>query len=45
MHSCLKDSIQNGWIYDNRKFATYTNLPPGEYVFRVKGSNGDGSME
>ena len=31
-----------GWIYDNRRFATYTNLPPGEYVFRVKGSNGDG---
>ncbi|MFA6597471.1 MAG: two-component regulator propeller domain-containing protein [Ignavibacteriaceae bacterium] len=33
---------KGGWIYDNRKFATYTNLPPGDYVFRVKGSNGDG---
>ncbi len=33
---------KEGWIYDNRKFASYTNLPPGEYVFRVKGSNGDG---
>jgi serine phosphatase RsbU (regulator of sigma subunit)/ligand-binding sensor domain-containing protein len=33
---------KEGWIYDNRKFASYTNLPLGEYVFRVKGSNGDG---
>jgi serine phosphatase RsbU (regulator of sigma subunit)/ligand-binding sensor domain-containing protein len=33
---------EKGWIYDNRKFVSYTNLPPGEYVFRVKGSNGDG---
>jgi len=26
----------------NRRFATYTGLPPGEYTFRVKGSNSDG---
>ena len=26
----------------NRRFATYTNLEPGEYVFRVIGSNADG---
>ncbi len=38
----LEGFDKNGWIYDNRKFATYTNLPPGEYVFKVKGSNGDG---
>jgi len=25
-----------------RRFARYTNVPPGEYVFRVKGSNADG---
>lgn len=25
-----------------RRFATYTNLDPGEYTFRVKGSNNDG---
>ena len=30
------------WIYTDRKFATYTNLPEGKYVFKVKGSNGDG---
>jgi ligand-binding sensor domain-containing protein len=26
----------------SRRSARYTNLPPGEYVFRVKGSNNDG---
>ena len=25
-----------------RRFATYTNLEPGDYTFRVKGSNNDG---
>jgi serine phosphatase RsbU (regulator of sigma subunit)/ligand-binding sensor domain-containing protein len=30
------------WIYDNKRFATYTNLDPGEYVFMIKGSNRDG---
>lgn len=33
---------KKGWIYDNRRFATYTNLPPGKYTFKVKASNGDG---
>ena len=33
---------KKGWIYDNRRFANYTNLPPGHYVFRVIGSNSDG---
>jgi PAS domain S-box-containing protein len=33
-----KDWIQAG----NRRFATYTNLPGGQYIFRVKASNGDG---
>jgi PAS domain S-box-containing protein len=31
------------WIYTgNKREATYTNLDPGEYTFRVKGSNNDG---
>ncbi len=31
------------WIEcGERRYASYTNLPPGEYVFRVKGSNSDG---
>jgi len=32
------------WTYtdDTRKYATYTNLDPGEYVFRLMASNNDG---
>lgn len=31
------------WIdCGNRNYASYTNIPPGEYVFRVKGTNNDG---
>lgn len=31
------------WIYSgSRRIATYTNLDPGTYTFRVKGSNNDG---
>ena len=37
----LKGYDEN-WIYDNKRFATYTNLDPGEYVFMIKGSNRDG---
>ncbi|MFO7444893.1 MAG: two-component regulator propeller domain-containing protein [Ignavibacteriaceae bacterium] len=37
------EGFDEGWINsDNRRFVTYTNLYPGEYVFRVKGSNSDG---
>ena len=30
------------WIDSSRRFATYTNLDPGDYIFNVKGSNNDG---
>ena len=37
------EGIDTGWVYSgNRRFASYPNLPPGEYIFRVKGSNNDG---
>jgi len=30
------------WNYvGNRRFATYTNLPPGDYTFKVKAANSD----
>ncbi|HSG68566.1 MAG TPA: ATP-binding protein, partial [Bacteroidales bacterium] len=39
----LLEGYDDDWIYnDNRNFANYTGVPPGEYVFRVKGSNNDG---
>lgn len=35
--------IDPGWVQaQHRRTANYTKLPPGEYVFRVKGSNDDG---
>jgi ligand-binding sensor domain-containing protein len=38
------EGLDQDWVYTdaNRRFATYTTLAPGEYTFRVKGSNNDG---
>ncbi|GAB4339459.1 MAG: hypothetical protein OHK0038_18600 [Flammeovirgaceae bacterium] len=37
------EGFQNDWIYTSseRRSATFTNLNPGEYIFRVKASNND----
>ncbi|GAB3033381.1 sensor histidine kinase [Spirosoma pulveris] len=35
--------IDNDWINNgNRRFASYTHLPPGNYTFQVKAANSDG---
>ena len=37
------ENFDQDWIEaGNQRFATYTNLDPGEYVFRVKAANKDG---
>jgi PAS domain S-box-containing protein len=37
------EGFDQDWIQaGNRRFVTYTNIPGGEYVFRVKASNSDG---
>jgi len=37
------EGFDQDWIQaGNRRYANYTHIPPGEYVFRVKGSNNDG---
>ena len=37
------EGLDENWIYSgNVNFAGYTNVDPGEYTFRVKGSNNDG---
>jgi signal transduction histidine kinase/ActR/RegA family two-component response regulator len=37
------EGLEQEWNYaGNRRFATYAHTAPGEYVFRVKGSNNDG---
>ncbi|GAB3956992.1 sensor histidine kinase [Spirosoma harenae] len=36
-------NVDKDWVYSGtRRFASYTNLAPGDYVFRVKASNNDG---
>jgi signal transduction histidine kinase/ligand-binding sensor domain-containing protein len=37
------EGFDKDWVFaGSKREATYTNLDPGEYVFRVKASNGDG---
>jgi signal transduction histidine kinase len=37
------EPLSDKWInIGNRRFVHFTNLPPGKYVFRVKGTNNDG---
>ena len=39
----LLEGFDKDWNYvGNQRTATYTNLPPGNYTFRVKASNHDG---
>lgn len=42
-HAYKMEGFDKDWVYcGTRRSATYTNLDPGEYTFRVKGSNNDG---
>jgi ligand-binding sensor domain-containing protein/signal transduction histidine kinase len=37
------EPLSDKWInVGNRRFVHFTNLPPGKYIFRVKGTNSDG---
>jgi len=38
------EGVDPEWVYTDasRRFATYTQLDPGEYIFKVKGSNNNG---
>ncbi len=37
------EGFNDDWIFNGvSRNATFTNLPPGKYIFRVKGSNNDG---
>ncbi len=40
----ILEGFDRAWVETdaNKRFATYTNLDPGQYIFRVKGSNKDG---
>ncbi|MEO8210561.1 MAG: two-component regulator propeller domain-containing protein, partial [bacterium] len=42
-YAYMMEGFDKEWIYcGTRRNATYTNLDPGEYKFKVKGSNNDG---
>lgn len=42
-YAYMLENFNNTWIHSGaNNSATFTNLPPGKYVFRVKGSNNDG---
>ena len=37
------EGVDKNWIYSgNRHFVSYSQIPPGDYVFKVKASNSDG---
>ncbi|MEM8567394.1 MAG: two-component regulator propeller domain-containing protein [Bacteroidota bacterium] len=41
-YAYMLEGFEDNWNYvGNRHAATYTNLDPGKYIFRVKGSNND----
>ena len=42
-YAYIMEGFDRGWILaGTRRYASYTNLDPGSYVFRVRGSNKDG---
>jgi len=41
-YAYMLEGFDEEWIYDNRHYASYTNLDPGEYFFKIKASNSDG---
>lgn len=42
-YAYMMDGFDKDWIYTgSRRYASYTNLEPGVYVFRAKGANSDG---
>jgi len=39
----MLEGYDKDWFYaGNKRFGRYSNIPPGEYVLRIKGSNNDG---
>jgi signal transduction histidine kinase/ligand-binding sensor domain-containing protein len=40
----MMEGLDRDWVScSSRRYASYANLPPGSYVFRVRGSNNDGT--
>jgi len=42
-YAYIMEGLDKDWnLVGNRRFAGYTNVPPGDYVFKVVGTNRDG---
>ncbi|MCP4726157.1 MAG: response regulator [bacterium] len=41
-YAYMLEDVDKDWVYSNFRFANYSNLDPGDYTFRVKGSSSDG---
>jgi PAS domain S-box-containing protein len=42
-YAYMMEGLENKWEYvGSQRIATYTTLPPGDYIFRIKASNNDG---
>ncbi|QQS36648.1 MAG: helix-turn-helix domain-containing protein [Ignavibacteriales bacterium] len=42
-YAYIMEGFDKEWIYSgSRRFVTYTNLNPGEYIFKVRSTNSDG---
>jgi ligand-binding sensor domain-containing protein/serine phosphatase RsbU (regulator of sigma subunit) len=42
-YAYMMEGFDSTWVHiGNRQYASYTNLDPGEYIFRVKASNNNG---
>jgi signal transduction histidine kinase/ligand-binding sensor domain-containing protein/CheY-like chemotaxis protein len=42
-YAYMMEGIDRDWVNSGtRRYASYPNLPPGNYIFRVKGSNNEG---
>jgi len=42
-YMCQLEGFDQQWVdCGTRRFKSYTNVPPGKYTFRMKGSNSDG---
>ncbi len=42
-YAYMLEGFDEAWVESgSRRYASYTNVPPGKYLFRAKGSNNDG---
>jgi signal transduction histidine kinase len=42
-YAYILEGLEHAWVHARtRRYVSYANLPQGDYVFRIKGSNNDG---